>query len=29
MIVVIVGVGAGLLLLIFNKPVRKLMQDIH
>lgn len=29
MIVVIVGVGAGLLLLIFNKPVRKLMQDVH
>jgi POT family proton-dependent oligopeptide transporter len=29
MIVVIVGVGAGVLLLVFNKPVRKLMQDVH
>jgi len=29
MIVVIVGVGSGILLAIFSKPVRKLMQDVH
>lgn len=29
MIVVIAGVGAGVLLILLNKPVRQLMQDVH